>query len=132
MPGSWMDFHRLKTLVCGHRSCFYTSLNTVIIGFVLGNEAVGFYAAAEKLFIAMRSAFYPIVYALYPYMSARERVGMFKKLLYLVLAGAVLLGSGCGSEFCTGSCFGGFGCIGFDSGIGSGSDSISRTSNVTV
>ncbi|MFH2035554.1 MAG: oligosaccharide flippase family protein [Candidatus Zixiibacteriota bacterium] len=70
----------------------YTSINTVVLGFFTSNEMVGFYSAAEKIFIAMRSAFAPIAQALYPYMAHKLNLGLFKKLYYLVLALAVIIG----------------------------------------
>ncbi len=71
----------------------YTSFNTLILGFLTTNQVVGYYAAAEKLFIAMRAAFYPLVQSLYPYMSSRENVGLFKKIFYLSVALAVAVGA---------------------------------------
>ncbi len=69
----------------------YSSFNTVILGFFTTNEAVGLYAAAEKLFIAMRTAFNPLVQALYPYMAARSNVSLFKKVFYLSVGASALL-----------------------------------------
>jgi PST family polysaccharide transporter len=69
----------------------YSSFNTVILGFFTSNEAVGFYAAAEKLFIAMRTAFNPLVQALYPYMAARSNVALFKKVFIFSVAAAAVL-----------------------------------------
>jgi PST family polysaccharide transporter len=68
----------------------YTSFNTLILGFVATDQVVGYYAAAEKLFIAMRTAFYPLVTALYPYMANRRQVGIFKKLFYPAVGGAII------------------------------------------
>ncbi|UCG62503.1 MAG: flippase [Candidatus Zixiibacteriota bacterium] len=69
----------------------YSSFNTVILGFFTTNEAVGFYAAAEKLFIAMRSAFNPLVQALYPYMAARSNVSFFKKVFAMSVGASTVL-----------------------------------------
>lgn len=71
-----------------------SSFNTLILGFVTSNQVVGYYAAAEKLFIAMRAAFYPLVQALYPYMSSRKNVYLFKKIFYFALGGAIVMGTG--------------------------------------
>lgn len=71
-----------------------SSFNTLILGFLTSNQVVGYYAAAEKLFIAMRAAFYPLVQALYPYMSSRKNVYLFKKVFYFALGGAIVMGTG--------------------------------------
>jgi PST family polysaccharide transporter len=71
----------------------YSSLNTIVLGFAATNKVVGYYAAAEKLFIAMRSAFYPLVQSLYPYMSSRENVKLFKKVFSVSVLGALVLGA---------------------------------------
>lgn len=68
----------------------YTSLNTVVIGLATNDLAVGYYAAAEKLFIALRAAYYPLVQALYPYMTKRRQVGLFRKVFYLAVAAGVV------------------------------------------
>ncbi len=72
----------------------YTTLNTVVLGFFTTNEIVGFYAAAEKVFIAMRSAMAPIARAVYPYMTSRRNLKLFKKIYYITLMFAVLIGAG--------------------------------------
>lgn len=69
----------------------YTSFNTVVLGFFTSNELVGYYAAAEKLFIAMRTAFNPLVQTLYPYMASQANVKLFKKIFVVALGFAVVL-----------------------------------------
>ncbi len=69
----------------------YSSFNTIILGFFTNNQTVGYYAAAEKLFIAMRSAFYPLVQALYPYMASKRNVALFKKIFRYALLGALAI-----------------------------------------
>ena len=68
-----------------------SSFNTVILGLFTSNEMVGYFAAAEKLFVAMRNAFMPLVQALYPYMANRTNVPLFKKVFYVSIAAAVVL-----------------------------------------
>ena len=70
---------------------FYSNLNAVVLGLVTTYEAVAFYTAAEKLFIAMRATVYPISQALYPYMAYRKNVALFKKALVWTLTAAVAL-----------------------------------------
>ncbi len=69
----------------------YTSINTVVLGLFMSNEIVGLYSAAEKLFIAMRSAFAPIAQALYPYMADKRNLNLFKKIYQITLAFAIIL-----------------------------------------
>jgi PST family polysaccharide transporter len=63
----------------------YTVSNTFILGLVLGNVAVGYYAAAEKLYLALQSMFGPLNNALYPYMIKNKDVAVFKKIFFAVL-----------------------------------------------
>ncbi|MDQ6531538.1 oligosaccharide flippase family protein [Flavobacterium sp. LHD-85] len=63
----------------------YTVSNTFILGLVLGNTAVGFYAAAEKLYLALQSMFGPLNNALYPYMIKHKNIKMFKKIFIIVI-----------------------------------------------
>ena len=72
----------------------YTTLNTVVLGFFTSNEIVGFYAAAEKVFIAMRSAMAPIARAVYPYMTSKRNLKLFKKIYYMTMMFAVAIGAG--------------------------------------
>ncbi|MFQ6008851.1 MAG: oligosaccharide flippase family protein [Candidatus Zixiibacteriota bacterium] len=75
-------------------SSISSSLNTFILGFLMSNRIVGYYAAAERLFIALRALFYPLVQALYPYMANRKNVYLFKRIFYLALSGAIVIAAG--------------------------------------
>jgi PST family polysaccharide transporter len=66
------------------------SFNTLILGLLTSNVTVGYYAAAEKLFVAVRAAFHPLSQALYPYMAGRKNVFLFKRIFYVAMAGALL------------------------------------------
>lgn len=63
----------------------YTVSNTFILGLVLGNVAVGYYAAAEKLYMAIQSMYGPLNNALYPYMVKHKNIAMFKKIFGTVV-----------------------------------------------
>ncbi|TDX12229.1 oligosaccharide flippase family protein [Flavobacterium sp. S87F.05.LMB.W.Kidney.N] len=63
----------------------YTVSNTFVLGLVLGNVAVGYYAAAEKLYLALQSMFGPLNNALYPYMIKNRDIVVFKKIFITVL-----------------------------------------------
>jgi len=71
----------------------YTTINTVALGLFTTNEIVGFYAAAEKIFIAMRSAIAPLSQALYPYMTNKRNLNLLKKIYYLTLSMAIIIGT---------------------------------------
>ena len=58
----------------------YTNSNTFIIGLSLGNVAAGYYAAAEKLFNAFTAFYTPLNDSLFPYMSGKKDVSLFKKI----------------------------------------------------
>ncbi|MDX9858052.1 MAG: oligosaccharide flippase family protein [candidate division Zixibacteria bacterium] len=69
------------------------SFNTLVLGFATTNTAVGYYAAAEKLYIAMRALFHPVVTALYPYMSSQRNVRLFRHVFRVGLAFAIVISS---------------------------------------
>ena len=70
------------------------SFNTMILGLYSTNEMVGYYTAAEKLFIAMRSGFSPFVQGLYPYMANRKNVVLYRKIFYGVMSFAIIASAG--------------------------------------
>ncbi|OXG08335.1 PST family polysaccharide transporter [Flavobacterium araucananum] len=68
----------------------YTVSNTFVLGLVAGNVAVGYYAAAEKLYMAVQSMYGPLNNALYPYMIKHKDISMFKKIFgYVVLINCI-------------------------------------------
>jgi PST family polysaccharide transporter len=70
----------------------YTISNTFVLGLVLGNVAVGYYAAAEKLYSAIQSMYGPLNNSLYPYMIKHKNINMFKKIFgIVVLINCILL-----------------------------------------
>jgi len=62
----------------------YTTSNTFILGLVTNNTIVGYYAAAEKLYVALRQVYTPIVNVLYPYITNKKDIVFFKKAFKLV------------------------------------------------
>jgi len=50
---------------------FYTSFNTFILGILTTNEIVGYYSLAEKIYMAIRNLFTPIIQALFPFLSRK-------------------------------------------------------------
>ncbi len=61
----------------------YTVTNVVVIGFILSDLAVGYYSAAEKIYMAITGIYAPFIWALYPYMSRTKNLHVLKKLLWL-------------------------------------------------
>lgn len=59
----------------------YTNTNSFILGLVCGNTAVGYYSIAEKIYIALNSIYGPINGAIFPYMTEKKNLSMFKKIL---------------------------------------------------
>jgi PST family polysaccharide transporter len=58
----------------------YSNSNSFIIGLALGNTMVGYYTAAEKLYIAMRMLYNPLTTALYPYMAKVKNIRLYRKI----------------------------------------------------
>jgi PST family polysaccharide transporter len=75
----------------------FTSSNVFVLGLFTTNEIVGYFAAAEKLFVAIKTAYQPLVNTLYPYVSKMKNVALFRKvfkaatLINLLLSIAVFL-----------------------------------------
>lgn len=63
----------------------FTNSNSIIIGLLCGNTAVGYYSAAEKLYQAYNWLLTPFTGILFPYMSNRKDVNFFKRVLKLLL-----------------------------------------------
>ncbi|MDR1645962.1 MAG: oligosaccharide flippase family protein [Tannerellaceae bacterium] len=70
----------------------FTHINTFVIGLVCGNTAVGYYAAAEKLYQAYNLLLAPFSGVLFPYMAKTRDVPFFKRVLkYITPANVILL-----------------------------------------
>lgn len=69
---------------------FYTSLNTVLLGFQFPGAAVGQYGAANAIANTCRSLMSPISDSIYPYMVKQKNFVLVKKLL-LVLEPLVIV-----------------------------------------
>lgn len=70
----------------------YGSLNAIVLGFTAGDATVGYYVATEKIFIAMRNSFEPLVLSLYPFMTADKDMRTYKRL-FVFAFGVALIGS---------------------------------------
>jgi PST family polysaccharide transporter len=70
----------------------YTAANSVILGLLTNDAAVGYYVAAEKIVGAVRSLMSPVSQAIYPRLSrlaaaSRERALYWSRTLLLVMGG---------------------------------------------
>jgi len=63
----------------------YTSSNAFVLGLFTNNTLVGYYSIAEKLYIALQALYMPIVNVLYPYVSKKRNVTLYKKIFKLVV-----------------------------------------------
>lgn len=64
----------------------YTTSSLIIIGFVGGNVAAGYYSAAEKLYQAYNQMLTPFSGVLFPHMAKTKNVFFFKKVFKRVTA----------------------------------------------
>lgn len=58
----------------------FTTSNSFVIGLVLGNTAVGFYSAAEKLYQAYNQLLNPFSGVLFPHIAKSKDIVFFKKV----------------------------------------------------
>ncbi|MDI9624384.1 MAG: oligosaccharide flippase family protein [Methanothermobacter sp.] len=69
----------------------YTSSNSFFLGLFAGNTAVGYYSAAEKLYIAAQGLYSPLVQVTYPYMAKTKNKKFHKKILkYTIILNTIL------------------------------------------
>lgn len=69
----------------------YTSSNAFFLGLATTNQMVGYYSAAERLYLAIRSLYYPLNLTLYPYMSKTQSVGFYKKIFKMTVLVNIIL-----------------------------------------
>ncbi|MFE9080439.1 flippase [Bacillus mobilis] len=62
----------------------YTISNSFVIGIFLGNTAVGYFSAAEKIASIISTGVGTIVDAIYPHMAKHKDIKMFRKLFCIV------------------------------------------------
>ncbi|MBR8343335.1 oligosaccharide flippase family protein [Burkholderia ambifaria] len=89
LKGGWQVFLASTSIA------FYASTNTVLLGFVSGNVAAGYFAAGDKLIRAALSMLQPLKAATYPRISylmrhARNDAFSFLRKLFVVQAVMVL------------------------------------------
>jgi len=64
----------------------YTSSNAFFLGLFTNNAMVGYYSAAEKLYIAFQGIYQPLTNTIYPYMAKYRNIPLYKKVFKLSLA----------------------------------------------
>lgn len=70
----------------------FTNTNAVVLGFVCGDVAVGYYTLADKIYVALNSVYGPINNAIFPYMTKNRNLELFKKFLkYGIIINALML-----------------------------------------
>jgi PST family polysaccharide transporter len=52
---------------------FYSSINIFVLGILTNNTLTGYYAIAEKIYMAIRSLFGPIIQALFPFLAKKYK-----------------------------------------------------------
>jgi len=70
----------------------FTVSNVFILGLTVNVTAVGYYSAAEKIYQALNSAYYPLSGAIFPHMAKKKDVSFFKKVFTIsMLANAIIV-----------------------------------------
>ncbi|MBS1748085.1 MAG: oligosaccharide flippase family protein [Bacteroidetes bacterium] len=70
----------------------YTISNVFTLGLFSNTTMVGYYSAAEKLFLALQNAYVPVNNSLYPYMTKTKNVTVYKKIFsFLTIANTLLI-----------------------------------------
>ncbi len=62
----------------------YTSSNTFFLGLFTSTQAVGYYSAAEKLYIAAQALYQPMIQVIYPFVSKNKNRIFYKSLFKYV------------------------------------------------
>ena len=71
---------------------FYTSSNAFVLGLFTDTTMVGYYAMAEKLYLGIQGLFTTLSSVVYPYMSKRRDIALFKNILSAVIIASLVLG----------------------------------------
>jgi PST family polysaccharide transporter len=63
----------------------FTVSNVFVLGLTVNVTAVGYYSAAEKIYVALNGAYYPLSGAIFPYMAKNKNVHFFKKIFSIAV-----------------------------------------------
>lgn len=72
---------------------FFSNLNVLVLGFISGNTAVGYFTSADKVIRALAAIQSPVVTSLYPYFSnliRQDKFSAFRKINIIALIGTIL------------------------------------------
>ena len=64
----------------------YTSSNAFFLGLFTNNTIVGYYSAAEKLYLSFQSVYQPLTSAIYPYMAKYRNISFYKRIFKYSIA----------------------------------------------
>ncbi|BAW31300.1 MAG TPA: oligosaccharide flippase family protein [Methanothermobacter sp.] len=71
----------------------YTNSNSFFLGLFAGNTAVGYYSAAEKIYVAAQGLYGPLIQVIYPYMAKTKNKIFHRKILkYTLIFNTLLCG----------------------------------------
>ena len=62
----------------------FTSSNVFVLGIFTNNIIVGYFSIAEKIYNALRSLYGPVSRTLYPYISSKKNITLYKKIFYSI------------------------------------------------
>ena len=69
----------------------FTSSNVFVLGMFVNMTTVGYFSVAEKLYNAIRSLYGPVSTTLYPYISSKKNVSLYKKVFSLIFVVNIIL-----------------------------------------
>lgn len=77
----WPHFKNSTSFFLSRASVsIYTSSNAFFLGLFATNTVVGYYSAAEKIYLAFQCIYQPLTNALYPYMAKHRNISIYKKI----------------------------------------------------
>jgi len=63
----------------------YTSSNAFFLGLFTSPTLVGYYSAAEKLYIAAQGLYGPLIQSIYPFMAHKQNISLYKKIFKIIV-----------------------------------------------
>lgn len=95
----YTSWHEIKSITIDSSRYFlsrisvslYTNTNSFILGLVCGNTAVGYYSLADKIHVALNAIYGPINGTIFPYMTEKRDLRLFKKVISYGTVGNALL-----------------------------------------
>ena len=69
----------------------FTTSNVFVLGMFTSTTVVGYFSVAEKLYNAIRSLYGPVSATLYPYISNKRNIHLYKKIFTLVVCFNIII-----------------------------------------